>query len=810
MPCLRSTTNAVFNLFLSMNKLTSTCLFFLLLAMAMIPQASLAQSGVVTGRVYDDISNQPLEFAAVQLQGTNYGDFTDSLGKFTITNIPPGLYNVQISFGGYETNVLYEIQVTNSKPYVVEVPMKESDVYTENVDIVAAPLKRIEESPLSLRTIGTSEIKRNPGGNRDISRVIQSLPGVGSTVSFRNDILIRGGSPNENRFYIDGIEVPNINHFATQGASGGPVGLINVDFIGEVDFYSGAFPANRGNALSSVFEFRQREARNDRVGFTATVGPSDLAMTVEGPTGENSSFLFSARRSYLQLLFRALALPFLPAYNDYQYKHKFRFGQRHELNIVSLGAIDDFSLNLEADSTAQQRYILNYLPVQTQWNYTIGASYKYFGDHGFWTVVASRNMLNNRSFKYTDNDETKDPLLDYVSREIENKFRTEYTARSNGWKFNAGVNYEFAKYTNDTYQKFGFGVVDFESQLDLHKYGVFAQLSKTLLDERLVLSLGTRMDGNNFNEQMLKLWEQFSPRFSASMAITERLRANFNTGIFYQLPPYTVLGYRDTETLELANKNVTYIRNRHIVSGLSYDLPNNARVSLEGYYKLYDNYPLLLRDSISLANIGGDFGVVGNEAVASINQGRTYGMEVLIQQRFYKGFYGIIAYTLGWSEFQDKDGNYVPSSWDSRHIVALTAGKKFKKDWEVGAKWRLTTGTPYTPADLQASSLRSNWDVSGLAVLDYDQLNSQRIGAYHQLDIRVDKKWFFNKWSFNLYLDVQNAYAKTLPGPPFVDVVRDENLLPKVDPNDPSRYQTYLLENQLGIVQPTVGIVVTY
>ncbi len=769
-----------------------------------------AQTGMISGRVYDEFNNTPLEFAAVQLQGSNLGSFTDSLGRFSISNIPPALYNIQVSYGGYRTQILYEIQVSNSKPYVLEIALREEEVTADSVTIVAAPFKRIEESPLSLRTIGTSEIQRNPGGNRDISKVIQSLPGVSSTVSFRNDILIRGGGPNENRFYIDGIEVPNINHFATQGASGGPVGLINVDFIGEVDFYSGAFPANRGNALSSVFEFRQREARNDRLGFTATVGPSDLALTVEGPSGENSSFLFSVRRSYLQLLFRALALPFLPAYNDYQYKHKFKFGQRHELTVVSLGALDDFSLNLEADSTAQQRYILNYLPVQTQWNYTIGASYKYFGNTGFWTVVASRNMLNNRTFKYPNNDETQDVLLDYTSREIENKLRAEYTARQNGWKFNGGVNYEYAKYTNDTYQVLPFGVVDFESSLNFHKFGVFGQVSKSLMEERLTLSLGTRMDGNSFSQEMQKLWQQFSPRFSASYAITPKLSANFNTGIFYQLPPYTVLGFRDSEFGTLVNRDVTYIRNRQLVGGFAYDAPRNTRISIESYYKTYENYPFLLRDSISLANIGGDFGVVGNEAVASINEGRAYGLEVLVQQRLYKGFYGILAYTLGWSQFQDKNGNFVASAWDNRHIVALTAGKKFKANWELGAKWRFTSGNPFTPTDIAATSLISTWDVSGIGVLDYDQLNTQRLDSYHQLDIRIDKRWFFKKWSFNLFLDVQNAYFNTLPGPPFVDVQRDDNLRPIVDPNDPTRYQTYLLENQLGIVQPTLGIILTY
>ncbi|MEL6671529.1 MAG: TonB-dependent receptor [Bacteroidota bacterium] len=787
-------------------------LFFLsfILFLGWLAPYAQAQSGIIKGRIFNEINNEPLEFGAVRIQSSNQGSYTDSLGRFEIGGLTPGLYNLEVTYGGFETAVIYELQVSNSKPYVVDIPMKEAQITADSVTIVASPFKQIEETPLSLYSIGTSEIKRNPGGNRDISRVIQSLPGVASTVSFRNDILIRGGGPNENRFYIDGIETPNINHFATQGASGGPVGLINVDFIGEVDFYSGAFPANRGNALSSVFEFRQRQARDDRLGFTATVGASDLALTLEGPSGENSSFLFSARRSYLQLLFKLLGLPFLPNYNDYQYKHKFRFGQRHELNIVSLGAIDEFSLNLEADSTDYQKYILGNLPVQTQWNYTIGASYKYFGDRGFWNVVASRNMLNNRAFKFPDNDESQNPIFDYTSREIENKLRVEYTGRAKGFKWNYGANYEFAKYTNSTFNILPFTVIDFDSKLSFSKYGAFAQLSKKLIDDRLILSAGARIDGNSFSQTMQNPLEQFSPRFSASFAFTPRLKVNFNTGIFYQLPPYTVMGYRDTDSGDLVNEDIKYIRNRHMVGGIAFTTESNTKISVEGFYKLYDRYPFLIQDSISLANLGGDFGVIGNEPAISISEGRTYGLEVLVQQRLWKGFYGIVAYTLGRSEFKDKNGKYVPSSWDSRHIVALTAGKKFKGNWEIGAKWRLTTGTPFTPANVAFSSLTNVWDVRGREVPDFNMLNSQRIGAYHQLDIRIDKKWFFNKWSFNLFIDVQNLYNNVIPGPPILDVVKDENGLPLLDPNDPTRYQTYFLENTLGLLQPTLGIVITY
>lgn len=775
-----------------------------------LPLLVTAQQGIIKGRLYNEINNEPLEYGTIRLQDTNFGAFTDSSGSFEIRNIPPGLYNVEARYTGFKQQVVYEIQVTNSKPYVLEIGLQEEPLSSDSVIIVASPFKEVEEAPLSLRTIGTSEIKRNPGGNRDISRVIQSLPGVASTPSFRNDILIRGGAPNENRFYIDGIETPNINHFATQGASGGPVGLINVDFIGEVDFYSGAFPANRGNALSSVFEFAQRPARDDRLGFTATLGASDLALTMEGPTGKNASFLFSARRSYLQFLFRVIGLPFLPIYNDYQYKHKINIGERHQITVVSLGAIDEFELNTEADSTPDQQFILSNIPVQTQWNYTIGANYKYFGDNGFWQVVLSRNMINFRAFKFVDNIETNQKISDYTSREIENKLRIERTTRIGTWKWNYGANYEFAKFEVDDFRLTPIATIDYESAFNIQKYGAFAQISKRLLKDRLILSLGARMDGNSFNESMQNPFNQFSPRFSASFGLTPQLTANFNTGIFYQLPPYTVLGYRDPQTSELANTDVTYIRNQQLVAGFAYTIEQNARFSVEAFYKDYDNYPFLLSDSISLANLGGDFGAIGNEAVSSTNEGRAYGLEFLAQQRLFRGFYGILAYTLSWSEFQDNNGNFIPSSWDNRHNIAITAGKKFKGNWEIGAKWRFNSGSPYTPADVQTSLLKSVWDTRFRELPDYEQLNTQRIAAFSQLDMRIDKKWFFSRWSLNLYIDVQNVYNSKIPGPPTLTTVLDENDNPITDPNDDLRYLGTTLENNLGLLQPTIGIVVTY
>ncbi|MFN6039204.1 MAG: TonB-dependent receptor plug domain-containing protein, partial [Bacteroidota bacterium] len=660
----------------------------------------------------------------------------------------------------------------------------------------------------------------NPGGNRDISKVIQSLPGVASTASFRNDIIIRGGAPNENRFFLDGIEVPNINHFATQGSSGGPVGMINVNFINQVEFYSGAFPSSRGNSLSSVLEFKQKNGNPDRLATTFMLGSSDIGLTFDGPIGKKADFIFSLRRSYLQFIFSALKLPFLPTYNDAQYKVNVYLNDKNTLTFIGLGAVDQFGLNTSVndgitDSTILERnkYILGYIPVNEQWNYTFGVKYTHYGKNGFQNLIFSRNMLNNTTFKYFNNDESvaSNKILDYKSREQENKFRFENNWRKSGWKIGYGLNYEYAIYTNRTFNKLfvpgGIINVDFNSRLDLNKYGAYVQASRQLFNKRLTLSLGSRLDGNSYNAEMSNPLNQFSPRISASYKISDKWFLNFNTGRYFQLPAYTILGYRDSLN-QLANKNngVKYIQSDHIVFGVEHLPEQNTKISVESFYKMYANYPMLIKEKISLANLGSDFGVIGNAPVNSTSKGRAYGAELLIQRTIKKGCYGILAYTFVRSEFTNFDGKFAPSSWDNNHILTITAGKQFKKNWEVGFKFRYFGGAPYTPFDLNSSSLRNVWDITGQGVFDYTRINTNRLPASHQLDLRIDKKIYIKKTALNIYLDIQNLYNRKIVLPSSVTVIRDQNNNPVVDPNDASRYLLKEIKNESGTVLPSIGI----
>lgn len=783
-----------------------------------------AQTGEIRGVVTDRLTNEPIMFATVALAGTTIGTTTDLDGKYVLGELSPGLYTVEISYIGYETQSLFEVQVSSGRPSILDVAMTTQSTRLEEVVVKASPFKKTDDSPVSLRTIGVAEIQRNPGGNRDISRVVQVLPGVTRVASFRNDLIIRGGAPNENRFYLDDVEVPVINHFATQGASGGPVGLLNVNLIREVDFYSGAFPANRGNTLSSVFNFRQADGRDDRIGGTAMIGATDIGATLEGPLSDKTTFLLSARRSYLQFLFQALGLPFLPTYNDFQAKIKYRINTKNELSFIGLGAIDQFKLNLKANETEEQQFLLNNLPESPQWNYTNGLVWKRFTDTGFWTFVLSRSMLNNEAFKYAGNDDSSEDnlILRYKSQEIENKARVERTLETGNYRIQMGVGYEFVRYNNRTFNRIytpnGPQTINFASDLDMHKAALFGQISRKYFAEQLILSAGFRMDANSWSNEMANPLEQFSPRLSLSWAMTDKLSFNANVGRYFQLPPYTILGYRENYRFVNRDNGVGFIRNDQFVAGFEYNTAANSRLSVEAYYKGYDNYPFLLRDSLTLANLGGDFGVIGNEPAESRSAGRTYGIEFLFQQRLYKGFYGIAAYTLGWSEFEDRNGDLKPSAWDARHIVNLTLGKRFGNNWEAGINWRFQTGLPFTPFS-EDSDLTQNWDVNGRAIPDYARLNTLRSDVINGLDIRVDKKWFFTRWSLNLYFDVQNVLANAVGFPQLIlDRPLDENNTPIggpiiANPQAPASEQRYLLKeinDATGTRIPSIGVMVEW
>lgn len=798
--------------------------FLIILFSWIFSTAYAQQTGEVRGRVFNAVNNEAIPFANVVVLGTDIGTVSDENGNYILKDLKPGLYNIRASFVGYKPKTFFEIQVSLARAVRLDFDLMEEAADLKEVT-VNAEFTRSEETPISVRRLNTNEIERYPGGNRDISRVIQSLPGVASTASFRNDIIIRGGAPNENKFYVDDIEVPVINHFATQGSSGGPVGILNVNLIKNVDLVTGGFPANRMNALSSFFEIQLKEGRSDRMFTQMTIGASEFTVSNEGPLGKNTTYLVSARRSYLSFLFRALGLPFLPTFNDFTVKTTTKLNSKTELTFIGVGAIDDFVLNFDVpnneseDDRINREYLLNNLPISTQWNYTTGLRLKRFRENGFWTFVLSRNMLNNQSIKYFQNDDSsrENLILDYTSQESENKFRAENNIFKGRTTLKYGVNYEFSRYLIQNFDRSILaatgGLINVNNITLFNSYGAFVSVNQTSRDERWLFSGGLRMDGSDFGQTAQNPLNQLSPRASVSYQLKPQLFWTANAGIYYQRPPYTALGYRNNEgTLVNRENDIKFIRATHFITGIEKLVPEKSRrYSVEAFYKHYSDYPSSIRNGIALANLGADFGVIGNEPVVSDAIGRAYGLEFLAQQRLFNNFYGISSLTLVRSEFTNPNTDgFVPSSWDNRIIVSLTGGKRLPKNWEIGARWRYLGGLPFTPNDVETSSLINVWNLTGRATLDFRNINAFRLREFHQLDFRIDKRYFFDRWNLNWYFDIQNAYNFQAQQQDILVPVTDASGAILVNPADPSRYQLRSIPNPTGTVLPTIGLIVEF
>lgn len=767
----------------------------------------------VKGTVIDKSSRQPLEFINVMIVGLNKGGVTNAEGKFSIGQVPPGIYRLQASAIGYKTVTTPEY-ILSTRDLHIQIEMEENQTELEGVTVTASPFRRDIESPVSLRIIGLQEIEKSPGANRDISRIVQSYPGVAfSPIGYRNDLIVRGGSPSENRFYLDGVEIPNINHFSTQGASGGPVGILNADLIREVNFYTGAFPTDKGNALSSVLDFKLRDGDMERNSLKATLGASEVSLASNGHLGKKTSYLVSVRQSYLQFLFDMLGLPFLPTFTDAQFKLKTRFDARNELTVLGLGGIDKMKLNTKADDEDNE-YILSYLPKIQQETFTLEAVYRHYAGAHVQSVVASHSYLNNRNTKYQQNDES-DPehlMLRLRSTEQNTQLRLENSSSFRNWKVTVGTSLDYSQYSNTTFQKIYTDraqTFDYHTYLGIMRWGLFGTVNYTSIDERFTASLGLRADANNYSAAMKDLSDQLSPRLSLSYQLTEHWSLSGNAGLYYQLPPYTALGFKNNNGLYANKYALRYMQVSQGSVGLNWRKGDTFEVSVEGFYKDYDKIPLSVADGIPLTCKGNDYGVIGNELLTSTAQGRSYGAELLLKWLIAKKLNLASSFTLFKSEYRtDKESEYIASAWDNRFIFNLRGTYNLPRHWSVGMKVSCIGGAPYTPYDADKSSLVTAWNAQGKPYYDYTRYNEERLPAFTQVDIRIDKTFYLKRCMLGFYIDLQNIAGSKLKQ---ADVLMSTGVIKNPDaPIAEQRYVMKSLKQESGTLLPTLGITFEY
>lgn len=767
----------------------------------------------IRGTVIEKNSRQPLEFINVMVLGLNKGGVTNAEGHFTIEQVPPGIYRLQATAIGYKSVTTPEY-IVSTKDLNISIEMEENLTELAGVTVTASPFRRDLESPVSLRIIGLQEIEKSPGANRDISRIVQSYPGVAfSPIGYRNDLIVRGGSPSENRFYLDGVEIPNINHFSTQGASGGPVGILNADLIREVNFYTGAFPTDKGNALSSVLDFKLRDGDMERNSLKATLGASEVSLASNGHLGKKTSYLVSVRQSYLQFLFDMLGLPFLPTFTDAQFKLKTRFDARNELTVLGLGGIDKMKLNTKADDEDNE-YILSYLPKIQQETFTLGAVYRHYAGAHVQSVVASHSYLNNRNTKYQQNDES-DPehlMLRLRSTEQNTQLRLENSSSFRNWKVTVGTSLDYSQYSNTTFQKVYTDraqTFDYHTYLGIMRWGLFGTVNYTSIDERFTASLGLRADANNYSAAMKDLSDQLSPRLSLSYQLTEHWSLSGNAGLYYQLPPYTALGFKNNNGLYANKYALRYMQVSQGSVGLNWRKGDTFEVSVEGFYKDYDKIPLSVADGIPLTCKGNDYGVIGNELLTSTAQGRSYGAELLLKWLVAKKLNLASSFTLFKSEYRtDKESEYIASAWDNRFIFNLRGTYNLPRHWSVGMKVSCIGGAPYTPYDADKSSLVTAWNAQGKPYYDYTRYNEERLPAFTQVDIRIDKTFYLKRCMLGFYIDLQNIAGSKLKQ---ADVLMSTGVIKNPDaPIAEQRYVMKSLKQESGTLLPTLGITFEY
>lgn len=775
----------------------------------------------VRGKIIDKQSRQPVAYANVVVVGIpGKGASTDSLGMFRIEQVPPGIYRFEATLIGYKSVVTPEYVVSASTPFI-EIEMEEDENMLAAVVVTPSPFRKTVESPVSMRIIGLQEIEKSPGGNRDISRIVRAYPGVSfSPIGYRNDLIVRGGSPSENRFYMDGIEIPNINHFATQGASGGPVSIVNADLIREIRFYTGAFPANRSGAMSSVLDFRLKDGNPDKQTFKATLGASEVSFSGNGHLSDKTTYLFSLRQSYLQLLFKALGLPFLPNFIDGQFKLKTKLSAHNELTILGLVGIDKMKLNTD-EKGEDAEYILSYLPTIHQETFTVGTSYRHYAGKHVQTLTLSHNYLNNRNVKYLNNDESYEDNLTLRLRSVEQKttLRFENQTRLGQWTLKEGAEMNYSNYTNRTKQRmFGYTTLsDYQTDLNIFSWGGFFSTDYTTANKRFSASAGIRTDGNNYNREMKELWKQLSPRLSLSYELTKQWTLSGNAGLYHQLPPYTALGFKDNDG-HYINKDLKYMRVMETSLGLDWHLQDRLMISAEGFFKQYGRMPLSLRDNIPLACKGDDYGTVGNEALTPTAEGRAYGVEAMLRWQIPERFNFVSSLTVFRSEYRNGNGDsddnipsgtkYISSAWDNRFILNVSGTYNLPRRWSIGGKLSYIGGAPYTPYDEEKSSLVEAWNAQGRPYYDYSKYNTERLPNFAQLDIRVDKSFYFHRCMVGFYLDLQNITGSKLKQQ---DVIMSTGVIENPSaPIEEQRYKMKKLKQESGTLLPSIGVTVEF
>jgi hypothetical protein len=719
-------------------------------ALALPVQAGeLLRRGAIRGSIMDSESRQGLPGANVVLKGTRLGTASDSNGNYEITNIPVGNYTAVFSYLGYERSVKTDVIVSSDRTCFVHAALKPSSVNLESVVVTGGYFSRVDAQLLSAATFSSEEIRRQAGSAGDVSRVLFGLPSMARINDSRNSLIVRGGSPIENGFYLDNIEIPNINHFPVQGSSDGPIGLLNVEFIRDVNFYSGGFSPVFGDRLSSVMELSFREGNRDRFQGQLDMSLQGIGAVAEGPVDDGrGSWFLSARRSYLDLIFQFVDFNApVPTYGDFQGKFVYDIAERHKLSIIGLLALDNVSQNREDALEHKNNLYQNY----DMFNNTLGMNWQYlWGRMGYSNFSLAHTILKSEGEFYQTLTGLR--LLDNRSNEQEYKLRNTNHIRFNPVNtMDVGMDakyivtsymHRYAEYTDRLGNVTPSMIV--EADIRSLKLGTFLRYGWKPF-KWLTVAPGARVDYFAFNNQT-----HLSPRLSVTYDLSPITSLTGSAGVFFQSSPLVLLAQKE------AFRELRDPRAYHYVLGLSHLLTESTRLTIEVYDKEYRDCPMdPTQAELFVLDEAVDAGLFLNHE-RLVDNGRAYtrGVELMVQKKLAEDIYGIIAGSYFRSRYRDLNGEWRDRLYDNRLTFTVEGGYKPNKEWEFSIRWLFAGGAPYTPFDEEASRGLSR------GVYDRTRVNAERLPHYHSLNLRADRRFHFSTSTLIVYLSIWNAYGR--------------------------------------------------
>lgn len=643
----------------------------------------------VYGKVIDILTREPLIGANVIILGTDFGAATNNQGEFLINNVPPNTYQLRASVIGYNSITKTDISVMPGKPAQVEFELTSTTIELENVVVQSDYFNTNPVELNSIKSFNYEEIRRSAGGFEDVVRAVSILPGVAQADPGRNDLIVRGGGPSENLYLINGIPVQNINHFGTQGSTGGPLSYINLDYVEETTFSTGGFSVLNGDKISSVLTVNLREGRNDQLGGKATISATQFGFDIEGPVTKNSSFILSARRSYLDFIFKAANFSFVPEDDDGLAKYDISIDNRNSLSFILITAFDNVKY---FNDTEDQRYDNSTILGSDQTQYATGITYQHLFNNGFINLSLNRNYVD---YDTQQSDSLLNPIFVNKSLEKENTFKADLTYKFNNTvELNTGgfvklINFDADILVPEFITTFGDSIplTDINADEYYNKLAAYLNFNFSFFDN-LKFNLGARVD--YFSPLNTKTY--FSPRFSASYKLTDLTTLNFSTGIYHQSPSYIwLVGYDVNYQLQNINVN-------QYVLGVDQYLSSDALLRFEGFIKDYIDYPTSLRRTyLILANTGAgfsgsdeNFSSFGLDPLNSNGTGLTKGFELSIQKKLTDTpYYGILSLTYSEANFTALDDANRIGSYDQTWIFNISGGYKFNDEWEASLKFRV-------------------------------------------------------------------------------------------------------------------------